>query len=490
MHSTPNAWPCLHLPWCLAGAARALLSLALLTEFLLPIREALADARTSRSGRPNIIFILADDLGYGDLGCYGQRLIQTPVLDRMAAEGMRFTQFYAGSTVCAPSRSVLMTGLHAGHTRVRGNASSEAPGAQMLRDKDVTVAEVLKRAGYTTGLVGKWGLGMPGDEGVPNRQGFDYFFGFLSQHHAHNHYPDFLWRNDQRVLLPNGIVPVGQDGAGYATNRVQYAGDLFAQEALDFVTHCQDRPFFLYLALTVPHANNERFRALRDGQEVPDYGPYADKDWPDPDKGLAAMITRMDAQIGRLLEHLQTFGLARQTLVMFSSDNGPHKEGGNRPDFFDANGPLRGLKRDLTDGGIRVPLIAWWPGRIPTGTASDHVGYLGDLMATWAELGWTKPPRKLDSISLVPTLLGRPAKQKEHEYLYWEFHERGFQQALRLGDWKAIRLGTTNAIALYDLKTDLGETRNVASAYPNVVRKVEKILQRARTDNPYWKVKQ
>jgi arylsulfatase A-like enzyme len=359
-----------------------------------------------------------------------------------------------------------------------------------LRDEDVTVAEVLRGVGYTTGLVGKWGLGMPGDEGVPNRQGFDYFFGFLSQVHAHNHYPDYLWRNDQRVQLPNRIVPLGADGAGYATNRVAYAGDLFAQEALDFVTRWRDRPFFLYLALTVPHANNERFRALRDGQEVPDYGLYADKDWPDPDKGFAAMITRMDTQIGRLVEHLQDLGLARQTLVLFSSDNGPHQEGGNRPGFFHASGPFRGLKRDLTDGGIRVPLIAWWPGHVPAGTVSDHVGYFGDLMATWAELAGANPPRNLDSLSMVPTLLGRPAKQKEHSYLYWEFHERGFQQAVRLGDWKAIRLGIAKPVALYNLKMDPGEIHDVASAHPDVVRKVEKILRHARTDSPDWRIKE
>jgi len=474
---------------------QALFRLALLCALAVPYVGGAAsqpptpgEKKVAAPSKPNIIFILADDLGYGDLGCYGQKLIQTPVLDRMAAEGMRFTQFYAGSTVCAPSRSVLMTGLNLGHTRVRGNARPEASGSQKLQDKDVTVAEVLKRAGYTTGLVGKWGLGMPGDEGVPNRQGFDYFFGFLSQHHAHNHYPDYLWRNNQKIPLPNGVIAVGSDGGGYATNRVQYAGDLFAKEALEFVTRHQAQPFFLYLALTMPHANNERFKVLKDGQEVPDYGPYADRDWPNPDKGQAAMITRMDTQIGRLLEHLTALGLEGRTLVMFSSDNGPHQEGGNRPDFFDANGPVRGLKRDLTDGGIRVPFIARWPGRIPAGVVSGYVGYFGDFMVTWSELAGIRPPRKLDSLSLVPTLLGQPAKQKRHDYLYWEFHERGFHQAVRLGDWKAIRLATTKPIALFDLKTDLGETNDVAALYPNVVRKVQQILKSARTDNTYWKI--
>ena len=439
------------------------------------------------ASRPNFILIVADDLGYGDLGCYGQKLIQTPVLDRMAAEGMRFTQFYAGSTVCAPSRSVLMTGQHLGHTRVRGNAHPEASGSQRLWAEDVTIAEVLKSAGYTTALIGKWGLGMPGDEGVPNKQGFDYFFGFLSQHHAHNHYPDYLWRNDQKIPLPNGVLPVGPDGGGYATNRVQYAGDLFAQEALDFVTRSKDRPFFLFLALTMPHANNERFKVLKDGQEVPDYGPYADKPWPAPDKGQAAMITRMDDYVGRLIAKLKDLGLAQNTLVIFTSDNGPHHEGGNSPEFFNASGGFRGTKRDLTDGGIREPCIVYWPGHIKAGGVSDHVGYFGDFMATFGQLADAKLPANLDSLSLVPTLLGHSG-QKTHDYLYWEFHELGFHQAIRLGDWKAIRLGTKQPVQLYDVKADPGETNNVAVSHPDVVAKIERILQTARTDNSYWKI--
>ncbi len=364
-----------------------------------------AEAQT----RPNIIFILADDLGYGDLGCYGQKLIQTPRLDRMAAEGMRFTQFYAGSTVCAPSRSVLMTGLHLGHTRVRGNAGANNTRAQMLRDEDVTVAEVLKTAGYATGLVGKWGLGLPGDEGLPNKQGFDSFFGFLSQVHAHNHYPDYLWRNEQKMPLANEVTAVGANVGGYATKRVQYAGDLFAAEALAFLEKHRDRPFFLYLALTVPHANNERTRTLGDGQEVPDYGPYADKDWSDPHKGQAAMITRMDRQIGDVLDRLKDLGLDEKTLVLFSSDNGPHQEGGNKIEFFDANGPLTGFKRSLTDGGIRVPFLARWPGKIKAGAVSSHVGYFGDMMATFAELAGADAPGSWTVSAWYRCLRARPA---------------------------------------------------------------------------------
>jgi arylsulfatase A-like enzyme len=451
-----------------------------------------AAAAPAAAPRPNILFILADDLGYGDLGCYGQKIIQTPHLDRMAADGMKFTQFYAGSTVCAPSRSVLMTGQHVGRTRVRGNASPEGAGPQMLRAQDVTVAEVLKGAGYTTALIGKWGLGMPGDEGVPNKQGFDYFFGYLSQHHAHNHYPDYLWRNDQKVALPNVVTPVGTNGGGYATKRVKYAGDLFFEEAQRFVEQHKDGPFFLYLSLVVPHANNERAKELGDGQEVPDYGPYAKEDWHSSLKGQAAMITRMDKGIGDLLAKLNRLGIAHNTLVIFSSDNGPHKEGGPNydPDFFDANGPFSGLKRSLTDGGIRVPFIAWWPGRIRAGAVSTHVGYFGDFMATAAELAGVKPPRDTQSISLVPTLLER-GEQKQHEYLYWEFHEGGTSFAVLLeGRWKGIRLKRRDApLALYDLRADPAEQHDVAAQNPAVVRRIEAILKTARAENEFWPVK-
>lgn len=428
---------------------------------------AAASAAAQPAPKPNIIFILADDLGYGDLGSYGQRIIQTPNLDRLAAEGIRFTQFYAGSTVCAPSRSVLMTGRHMGHTRVRGNAGAGNYAAQTLGASDVTVARVLQQAGYATGLIGKWGLGEIESEGAPGRHGFDYFFGFVNQTHAHNHYPDFLWRNSEKVALPNVVTPAGVvPGAGYATRREQYAGDLFFAEARAFIERHRDRPFFLDLSLTVPHANNERARALGDGQEVPDYGLYAAKDWADPLKGQAAMITRMDRQIGELLAQLTQLGLDARTLVIFTSDNGPHKEGGPAydPDFFDANGPLRGIKRSLTDGGIRVPFLARWPGRITAGGTSTHVGYFGDLMATFAELAGAVPPAAIDSLSLVPALLGRGAQAK-HDYLYWEFYESGFDQAVLLGGrWKGIRLKSPSVpMQIYDLASDPGETTDVAA---------------------------
>ena len=440
--------------------------------------------------RPNIILVLADDLGYGDLGSYGQRVIHTPNLDRMAAEGLRFTQFYAGSTVCAPSRSVLMTGQHLGHTRVRGNAGANNMEAQTLTAGDITVAQVLQRAGYATALVGKWGLGETGSEGAPNRHGFDYFYGFVNQTHAHNHYPDFLWRNTEKVPLPNVVTQMGATpGAGYATQRVQYANDLFLDEARAFIDRSKDRPFFLFLSLTVPHANNERARALGDGQEVPDYGPYASKDWADPLKGQAAMITRMDRGIGELLAHLKRLGIDRRTLVVFSSDNGPHKEGGPKddPDFFDANGPFTGIKRSLTDGGIRVPFIARWPGRVTPGV-SRHVGYFGDLMATFGELGGGTLPSPLDSISLVPTLLGRAA-QPRHDVLYWEFYEGGFDQAVLLdGRWKGIRLQSPSApLQLFDLETDQAEQTDVAPRQPKLVERAAAAMRHAHVDNEHWK---
>ncbi len=442
--------------------------------------------------RPNIIFILADDLGYGELGSYGQKVIETPHLDRMAREGMRFTQFYAGSTVCAPARSVLMTGQHLGRTTVRGNAGALGLEAQSLSAKDVTVARVLQQAGYATGLIGKWGLGEVNMAGEPRKQGFDYYYGFLNQTHAHNHYPSFLWRNGEKVTLPNDLTPVGNvEGVGYSTNRVAYAGDLFATDAREFIARNQDRPFFLFYSLTTPHANNERSRVLGDGNEVPDLGPYANKPWNHATKAHAAMITRMDRDIGALLDQVKKLGLDERTLVMFTSDNGPHREGGPDydPAFFNVSGPYSGLKRSLTDGGIRVPFIARWPGKIKAGAVSDHVSYFGDMMTTFAELAGTKPPGKLDSITMVPTLLGR-GRQTTHDYLYWEFYEQGVSQALLLdGRWKALRLKSPAApIQLFDLVTDPAEKTDVAAANPKLVARAAELMKTVRVDNQYWKL--
>ncbi|UCE46883.1 MAG: arylsulfatase [Phycisphaerales bacterium] len=464
---------------------------------LLPSCAGVGQMSGARENRPNIIFILADDLGYGDLGCYGQQEIATPNIDRIAAEGMRFTDHYAGSTVCAPSRCALMVGQHTGHCLVRGNA--RVP----LRPSDFTVAELLKEAGYATGIIGKWGLGEADSTGIPNKQGFDYWFGYLNQRHAHNYYPEYLWRNEEKVELANQVNHVigGQDRTpgGVATKRVDYSHDLFAEEALNFVEKHKDKPFFLYLAYTIPHANNEARFVNQHGMEVPDYGIYADKDWPEPQKGHAAMITRMDRDIGKLMARLKALGLDEDTLVMFSSDNGPHKEGQADPAFFKSWGSLRGYKRALYEGGIRVPMIARWPGRIKAGSVSSHVSAFWDFLPTCAELIGVKAPPAAsflrsktagDGISMVPTLLGRPARQKKHEFLYWEFHEQGKKQAVRVGDWKGVRLNVAKdpegPIELYNLKNDIGEEHNVASQHPQIVAKIEKYMKSARTPSEHW----
>lgn len=441
---------------------------------------AASQATAADSRPPNIIFIMADDLGYGDLGCYGQQRILTPQIDRLAAEGMRFTDFYAGSTVCAPSRCVLMTGYHTGHCLIRGNAKDN------LRPEDLTVAEVLKQRGYATGLAGKWGLGHEGSAGVPTRQGFDYFFGYLDQHHAHNYYPAFLMKNEERVPLKNVVPGPGEFGSGVATVKAQYSHDLITDEALRFIDRSQGGPFFLYLALTIPHANNEAGKA---GMEVPDYGPYQDLDWPEPQKGHAAMITRMDSDVGRILDRLAKYGIDDNTLVFFTSDNGPHREGGNDPDFNDSNGPLRGTKRDLTEGGIRVPLIARWPGHVPAGTTSDFVGYFADVLPTFAELAGAgdQTPTDIDGVSFVPTLFGKPDEQKRHDYLYWAFYEGGAAQALRAGDWKLIQQPFNTPARLYNLKSDLGETTDVAGEHPDLVSKMSQQMDKAYTPSPQWK---
>lgn len=457
--------------------------------FALALSAAFLATGLNAAEKPNLIWIMADDLGYGDLGCFGQKVITTPNIDRMAAEGMKFTHFYAGATVCAPSRSVLMTGLHHGHTRVRGNAGKTNPAAQALKEGDVTVAKVLKEAGYKTALVGKWGLGDVGaaESGLPRKQGFDSFFGYLNQSHAHNHFPDFLWRNETRVKLPNVVTPVGDSGAGYATEAVQYADDLFADEALKFVTENKGGPFFLYWSMVIPHANNERARELGDGAHVPDYGPYEGKDWPNPDKGQAAMISRLDGYVGRMLELLKKEGLAENTLVIFTSDNGPHNESKHDLTRFDPSGPFTGIKRSLTDGGIRIPLIAWWPGTVRAGADSRYAGSFADWLATAADLAGAKVPENLDSISMKPTLSGQ-GHQEQHEFLYWEFHEGGFKQAaLYKGRWKGIRQGGPDApVALYDQDNDVEEKNNVAAEHPEIAKAIGDYLKNARTPLPEW----
>ena len=429
---------------------------------------------------PNIIFVMADDLGYGDLGCYGQKQIQTPNIDQLAAEGVRFTDFYAGSTVCAPSRCVLMTGLHTGHCFIRGN------GKINLRPSDQTVADVLKKAGYVNGLFGKWGLGHEGSLGVPTHQGFDEFFGYLDQHHAHNYYPTFLMHNTQRFPLNNVVPGAGEFGQGVASKKVDYSADLIAEHALEFVRQEYQKPFFLYWAATLPHANNE---ARKEGMEVPDYGQYADKDWPDAQKGTAAMISRLDSDVGRLMSLLKELKIDDNTVVMFTSDNGPHREGGNDADFFDSNGSLRGIKRDLYEGGIRVPMVVRWPGHAPAGTTCSHVGYFADFLPTAAAIAGYKTGYGVDGISFLPSILGQADQQQPHEYLYWEFYERGGAQAVRIGQWKGVASPMGSAeIELYNLDDDIGETMNVAAEHLDIVQIVRGAMAESHVPTPDWQV--
>jgi len=446
---------------------------------------------SSSQAKPNLIFIMADDLGYGDLGCYGQKLIKTPRLDQMAKEGMKFTRFYSGSTVCAPSRSVLMTGQHMGHTHVRGNAGGDMS-RQSLRDIDLTVAEKLKETGYKTALIGKWGLGEVGQEGHPLKQGFDYFYGYLNQVHAHNFYPEFLWRNQKKHVLKNVVKPVSDKPragfmGGAATKRVEYSHDLFTAEALTWIKANKENPFFLYLPLTIPHANNEGTRMFGDGAEVPDYGIYEKENWSKQDKGQAAMITRMDRDVGRLLDLLKELKIEENTLVMFTSDNGPHNEAGHNPELFKPAGPLRGMKRTLTEGGIRVPTLAWWPNTIEPNSISDQPFYFGDLMATACDMTQSDMPLQTDSLSFLPILKGKAEEQKRHNYLYWEFYERTFRQAVIMEDWKLIRSGMDNQrLELYDLKNDIHEDVNLIKEQPAVAQRMLSYMESAHVPHPNW----
>jgi arylsulfatase A-like enzyme len=429
--------------------------------------------------KPNIILILADDLGYGDVGCYGQTHIQTPNIDRLASEGVRFTQAYAGSAVCAPSRCAMITGLHTGHSFVRGNAR------QNLRADDITIAEVLKPAGYATALMGKWGLGDEGSDGLPTRQGFDHFFGYLNQGHAHNSWPTFLIRDEQRIALNNVVPDELSNGRGVASKRVDFSNDLIHHDILNWIdTHKSGSPFLLLACYTLPHANNEAHVV-----EVPDLGIYKEKDWPETQKAYAAAITLLDRYVGEIVATVKQDGIDNDTIILFTSDNGPHREGGNDPQFFHSSGKLRGIKRDLYEGGIRVPMIARWPGRVEAGRTSDQVWAFWDLLPTAAELGGAKAPNPIDGISMLPAILGQP-QTIQHEYLYWEFHENGFTQAIRMGDWKAVRSGVKGPIELYDLGTDPGETIDVAAQHQPDVEKISKLLRAARTDSPEWPLPQ
>ena len=435
--------------------------------------------------RPNIIFIMADDLGYADLGCYGQELIQTPCVDQMAREGMRFTQCYAGACVCAPSRSVLMTGQHTGHTRVRenkcrvGGVRDEITGGGCrlpLKDEDVTVAEVLKQAGYATGITGKWGLGDPGTSGVPTRQGFDEWLGYLNQNHAVYYYTDYLWRNEEKVIL----------GGNKGGRRQQYTHDLFTEFALDFIRSHRNNPFFLYVAYTIPHFNIE----------VPGTEPYTDKAWPEKAKIFAAMITRMDRDVGRILDLLKELGVDDRTIVFFCSDNGGAGNGGP---IFNSNGTLKGGKGGFDEGGIRTPMVVrWpspseglpsegrgWPGKVSAGKVSDASWYYADVMPTLAELAGVKPPKNIDGVSVLPTLLGKQQNLYDR-FMYWESPPPKLHQVVRWRNWKARRRRPSRPLELYNLAEDLREERNIADKHADVVARFETYLKTARTDSPNW----
>jgi arylsulfatase A-like enzyme len=421
--------------------------------------------------KPNIIFIMADDLGYADLGCYGQTQIQTPNLDQLAAEGIRFTQCYAGSPVCAPSRSVLMTGQHTGHTTVRGNFGKGGvkglgggAGRVPLQAEDVTVAEVLKSAGYVTGMMGKWGLGEPGTSGEPNAQGFDEWFGYLNQRRAHDYYPSYLWHNRDKYPLP------GNTGG----KTEQYSHDLMTEFALRFLdTHAGgEKPFFLYLPYTVPH----------DKFQIPSTAPYSDRKWSQREKVYAAMITRLDQDIGKLRERLNAKRAADNTLLFFCSDNGAANRYQGR---FDSSGPLTGRKRDMTEGGIRTPMIAHWPGNVPAGATSDAIWYFADVLPTLAEIAGANVPAGIDGVSVLPSLLGKSQPGLADRLLYWEFYEGGFKQAARRGKWKVIR-PSGKPIQLYDLEADVSEKNNLAKQHPERVAEFAAALEQARTPSRSW----
>jgi arylsulfatase A-like enzyme len=429
------------------------------------------------ASQPNIIFILADDLGYGDLGCYGSTAIATPHLDRLAAQGTRFMQAYSGSPVCAPSRDVLMTGRHTGHARIRDNnpavggelerfAGGTEGGVRLsLRDEDYTVAELLKSAGYVTGITGKWGLGEPGSAGTPTRKGFDEWLGYLNQNHAAYYYTDYLDENDGVRLIP-------ENAQG---RREVYSNDLMADFSIEFVRRHRDRPFFLYLPYTIPH----------NLMEVPELGDYAHRDWPEDAKIYAAMITRLDGYVGRLLEELDRQGLADDTLVFFTSDNGP--VAGPRAEVLASTGGLRGAKSTLYEGGIRVPMIVRWPGRIPAGRTSDEPWMFADFLPTCAELAGVPAPDAVDGLSVLPVLTGATAGRAARTF-YWEFPRARLHQAVRHGRWKGIRYGTDQPLELYDLETDRAETRDVARDHAGIVAELKALLDAAHEPSPHWPV--
>ena len=467
---------------------------------LIPALLASACGSTPSPQRMNVIYILADDMGYGDLGCTGQTMFETPHIDRLAAEGLLFTEHYAGCAVSAPSRSCLMTGQHTGHTWIRGNKErKDGEGQVPLPAGTYTMARMFRDAGYATGAFGKWGLGYPGSEGAPEKMGFDRFFGYNCQREAHRYYPTHLWDNGRKIVLEKNAG--GQCG--------EYAPDLIQAEALSFIWENRNHPFFLFLPYTLPHAeivapDDDLLRKYRGRfDEKPfigdDYGPKTNPmgycSQSEPYAAFAAMMARLDLYVGQIVETLEAPGLADRTLIVFTSDNGPHREGGANPDYFRSYGDLRGVKRDLYEGGIRLPMIAWAPGLVPQGQKTNLPVAMWDMLPTFAELAGVELPDSVqtDGLSLVPTLCGRSADQMKHPYLYWEFHERGGKIAVRLGNWKGIIQNFTRdseaQYELYDLATDIHEDHNVAAEHPEIIEEIRHIIREARTESPLFRFK-
>lgn len=459
-------------------------------------KEITAENEIQKTQRPNIIYILADDLGYADVSIYGQSKFDTPNIDKMAKEGMLFTQHYAGSTVCAPSRSVLLSGQHTGHTSIRGNKEMDPEGQHPMAANTYTIPEMLKDAGYVTGAFGKWGLGFVGTEGDPNNQGFDEFYGYNCQRHAHRYYPEHLWHNDKKVAL--------EGNEGFKKTNT-YAGYLIHDKALKFIETNKNKPFFLFYPNVSPHAElivpeaelAKKYRGKFVEKPYINLTPganYGDENFevkyytsqPEPRATFAAMVSLLDQQVGEIITKLKELGIDDNTIIIFSSDNGPHKEGGADPEFFNSNGDLRGYKRDLYEGGVRVPMIVRWPNKIKTNSKSNHISAFWDVMPTLAEVTGSKIPENIDGISFLSELTGK--KQKEHEYLYWEFHEQGGKKAVRKGKWKAVQLNcfnkTKTTVELYDLSVDIGEKNNIAANHPEIVKELVAIMNKEHVENP------
>lgn len=460
---------------------------------LLSLNACQSVEKPKETEKPNIIYLIADDLGFGDLSFTGQEKFSTPNIDKLAAEGMFFTRHYSGSTVCAPSRSSLFTGLHMGHCPVRGNKVWKEEGDSPLPDSTYMLSELLHDAGYVTGGFGKWGMGYPGSVSAPENVGFDEWYGYNCQRLAHNYYPEFLRHNGEKIFLEGNK----NKGTG------DYAADLIHEKALEFLRNNKDKPFFLYLPYTIPHAellvpNDSIFESFKGKfPETPytgtDDGPLYRKggygSQENPHAAFAAMVVRLDNMLGDIMKELKNLGLDENTLVIFTSDNGPHLEAGADPDFFNSNGPYKGYKRDLYEGGIHIPMIARWPAKIKPGTQTDHISAFWDVYPTLSEIAGVEPAGEMDGISFLPTLTGE-GSQKEHEYLYWEFYEKEGRQAIRQNNWKAIRYNIVkdpeSLPELYDLSNDPGETKNLASEFPLIVEKLDSLMKLAHTPDQNW----